>query len=548
MKRILCIWFPDWPLQWRFRLAPALRTQPVVISRAVRGALRVASVSPLARRLGIRPGMPLAEAQATAGLPQGCPADRQGGESPKKGKLRLQLEHDDPLSDREHLLELAAWCERYSPLVGLEDTLRPSSLLIDVTGLTPLFGGESSLLSRVTHELRQQQYTPRLALANTIGAAWALAHFWAPTQNTHQVAESQPPSSVIVSPGQLLPKLVDLPIAALRLDDATISTLAQLGLTQIQHLVSLPRTGLQQRFGRSVLTRLDQALGRTEEILQVVHPPEEFIVDWRLDHPTDRPAQIDFVLATLTQRLEAQLAEQQRGCLELAIHFHNEHGKSQTQRVSFFAPNCSSQHLLEMIRMHLEHIQLTAPVARIQIEALRTERLSGQQQTLFGENQSGELSQEAAALIDRLASRLGRQAVIRTTLRADAQPEQAWSAIPWVGNASYRPTTRGGTRTGSVSLPDTLHRPLLLQAQPQPLDILPPLTTPPTRFQITGATWAQAICHEVRQVWGPERIETGWWRQQGIRRDYYRIETTLGSRFWIFQRISDLAWFWQGEF
>ena len=120
MKRILCIWFPDWPLQWRFRLAPALRTQPVVISRAVRGALRVASVSPLARRLGIRPGMPLAEAQATAGLPQGCPADRQGGESPKKGKLRLQLEHDDPLSDREHLLELAAWSDwktLYDPAV-----------------------------------------------------------------------------------------------------------------------------------------------------------------------------------------------------------------------------------------------------------------------------------------------------------------------------------------------------------------------------------------------------------------------------------------------
>ena len=65
---------------------------------------------------------------------------------------------------------------------------------------------------------------------------------------------------------------------------------------------------------------------------------------------------------------------------------------------------------------------------------------------------------------------------------------------------------------------------------------------PPLRFR-----WRQEE-HTIRWSWGPERIETGWWREQHVRRDYYRVETAAGSWFWLFRRREDGHWFVHGVF
>jgi protein ImuB len=65
---------------------------------------------------------------------------------------------------------------------------------------------------------------------------------------------------------------------------------------------------------------------------------------------------------------------------------------------------------------------------------------------------------------------------------------------------------------------------------------------PPLWFHFAGQQ------HHVVQVWGPERIETGWWRGRPVGRDYFRIETTAGRRFWLFRRLRDEKWFLQGMF
>ena len=56
---------------------------------------------------------------------------------------------------------------------------------------------------------------------------------------------------------------------------------------------------------------------------------------------------------------------------------------------------------------------------------------------------------------------------------------------------------------------------------------------PPAQF-----TWRRVI-HRISRAEGPERIEPEWWREIGRRetrtRDYYRVEDTSGSRFWLFR-------------
>jgi SAM-dependent methyltransferase len=52
----------------------------------------------------------------------------------------------------------------------------------------------------------------------------------------------------------------------------------------------------------------------------------------------------------------------------------------------------------------------------------------------------------------------------------------------------------------------------------------------------------------VERSWGPERIETGWWRGDDIRRDYFIVEATTGERFWLFRNLIDGSWFLHGAF
>jgi len=80
---------------------------------------------------------------------------------------------------------------------------------------------------------------------------------------------------------------------------------------------------------------------------------------------------------------------------------------------------------------------------------------------------------------------------------------------------------------------------------PQPLPI--PTTSvvpdgPPVRFR-----WGD-VDYSIARSWGPERIETGWWRGQDVHRDYYLVETISGARFWIYRRRDDGRWFLHGCF
>ena len=66
----------------------------------------------------------------------------------------------------------------------------------------------------------------------------------------------------------------------------------------------------------------------------------------------------------------------------------------------------------------------------------------------------------------------------------------------------------------------------------RPIRITVEADGPPAAFHWQGRR------HAVGRWWGPERIETGWWRGGIVRRDYYRVETTTGRRVWLFRDLS----------
>ena len=86
--------------------------------------------------------------------------------------LETRFAHE--ATDRRALKKLAGWATRYTPWASVGEG---HCLLLDISGCAHLFGGEEALLADLVARLEAQGFAARAALAETIGAAWALARF-----------------------------------------------------------------------------------------------------------------------------------------------------------------------------------------------------------------------------------------------------------------------------------------------------------------------------------------------------------------------------------
>ncbi|MFZ5832639.1 MAG: hypothetical protein ACOY3P_21335, partial [Planctomycetota bacterium] len=326
-----------------------------------------------------------------------------------------------------------------------------------------------------------------------------------------------------------------LPVAALRLPLETLDLLRQLGIDRVGQLADLPREELPARLGTEPLRRLDQLAGFAPEPIRAMETPDDLDVDWPLEYPTRNRETVEAVLERLMQQLAAKLRQQGRGAIRLVCRLSCPPDTDVAISVGFFEPSGSAQHLFQLVRMQFDRLRLPAAVTAVRVQVTLAAPIERRQQTLFVDERRS-LPHQLAALLDRLSTRLGRQAVAGVHLQADAQPELAWHYDPLVG----QPRRRRGR--GSLPQADDL-RPLRLLVRPAPLAATAVLPEgPPVQFR-----WENNH-HRIDHAWGPERIETGWWRGRMVGRDYYRVETTSGQRFWLFRRLRDGRWFLHGVF
>src|SRR6202165_5688917 len=198
----------------------------------------VVAANVAAMQAGLRVGMPATKAQAL---------------------VRELVIHDaDPAADAEALERLAVWALRYSPIVAAED---PDGLVVDATGASHLHGGENAMLTDVISRLEAAGISARAAIADTRGAAHALARFAA-----------RP--SLVVPERESAERIKPLPIAALRLAPDMVDDLRRLGFERVSDLMATPRAPLTLRFGPELGRRLDQATGRTGEPIEPVRTPD----------------------------------------------------------------------------------------------------------------------------------------------------------------------------------------------------------------------------------------------------------------------------------
>ncbi len=437
---------------------------------------------------------------------------------------RLVAVRDDPRADRRALVQLAADCERFSPTVSLEAGDEPETLFMDATGLARLFGGEERLARQVQDFCRARGYGARLAIADTIGLAWAAARF-------SHVIQDRPDDALLLPPGDRS-VLDQLPVEALCIPADAADLLRSLGIERVGQLQALPRASFSARFGTELLVRLDQLSGVAPEALVAVRPPSSRSVTRVLEAPL---AERDLLLVVLNQllgRLTRRFAARDQGALELRCTFDCTGGQSVSTSVRLFQPTACPRQLGELIALRLEQLTLPDEVERVSLHAIQCVRLSARQRELFAKQIPLDAFQ-LALLVNRLASRLSAERVVRPQLVASALPERAYR---------YAPAVEGGLRTKPAPAPPG-PRPLSLYPRPVALELVAVTPDGPPRY-----VWLAGVRRRIVSWRGPERIESGWWRGPTVRRDYYRVEVESGGRLWIFRRLADDRWFLHGEF
>ena len=529
-RRILCLWFPRLAAERVLRAEPGLAGQPLAVVADARGALVLASLDAVAEAAGLRRGMALGDARAI------CPA--------------LVTRPQDPCREAAFLAALRRWAGGFSPWAAAEGA---EGLVLDVTGCAHLFGGEAGLLARIEAEAAGFGLSLGLGLADTLGAAWAVARYtgagsWpahagdAIDQEARATRSragkrswtgpARPVAAVgasarVVPPGGTLARVGPLPVAALRLEPAEVATLQALGLRRIVDLVALPRAQLARRAGPGVLARLDQALGRVPEPVAADRPPPVFAVRLTLPEPigleADVLAGIDRLLPPLCARLEAA----GQGARRVRLTLVRTDGRAERREVGLARPACRPEAIRPLIALRLGEIDAGFGIERLRLEAVAVEPLaSGRQAEARG----------FADLLGRLGARLGSEAVVRLHPADSHIPEKGASEMAAAFSAPAR------------------HWPP--PAAPRPILIFPPEPIAPEDAGVPPAAFVWRRRRRRRAAaFGPERIAPEWWLDDPAwrsgARDYWRVETEEGERLWLFAAQGGEmpgGWFAQGIF
>ncbi len=455
-----------------------------------------------ARALGIRPGMAATHARALVSDLDFRPADPEA---------------DAALLDRLALLAVRRW----SPTAAVTPT---DGVWIDLTGCDHLYGGEERFCRRLLAFCHRAGFTARVAVADTPGAAHALARYGR--------------GNVIrVDPGRTADSLAPLPIAALRLSSTAQAAARKFGFERIADLLPVARGPLARRLGLPAITRLDQALGAVAEPITPREDAEVPFVERRLLEPIGTAEAIEHVMGDLIGDLAQVLQERGLGARSLRLTGLRVDGTEQIAAIGTSRPTREVSHLLRLFKLRIDRIDPGMGLEQFWLVAPHTEPLDAVD---LGAVLAGDtMVRDPSRLVDVIAGRIGPRAVFRIAPVESHVPERAVAQVD------------------PNDLPEEWpiwERPIRLFARPEPLFAVIALLPdqPPRRFEWRGKRYTIVAGD------GPERVHGEWWRRDAETwavRDYYRVEEEGGGRFWVFRRgdgfhdnTGDLSWWIHGVF
>ncbi len=484
-----CIYLPQLPLE-------ALDHDSALLARAVfedsKGIRKVLLSNRAAQADGIGPGMSVNAALAL--------------------RPELQPEERDPAKEERALQGLAGWAEKFTSFVSIES---PDLLLLEIAGSLRLFGGLRDLRRQIVSGLEKQGFDASLAIAPTPLAATWLA------RAGRRVC--------IVDGRKLTGTLSRLPLACLGWPEAVYEALKGMGISSIGECLRLPREGFARRFGACRLLELDRALGRLPDPRASYRTPQQFCAEYELCEEQNDRELILHACHELLQKLERFLLTRQLSVQRIQFSFFHLKETASFLTVGCIEANHRVVRWFELLGIQFDRLTLTAPVIAIRLCGGHSQAFSVDTDTLrFTGAAENQQSLPITHLIERLSARIGNELVHGVMTVAEHRPQYAWQAQGPLAQGSQCPTMANSWYE------ERLRRPLWMLPEPRPLQV----AQDRPRYQ-----------GQLQLLDGPERLETGWWDDDGIARDYFVAINPQGICLWIFRnRSKDSVWYLHGIF
>jgi protein ImuB len=454
-------------------------------------ALRLTAVDETAAKAGLYKGMALTDARAQF--------------------EKLDIAFASPRKDVALLEMLADWCDRYTPLVALDE---PHGLILDLTGCIHLFGDETHLIEDIHKRLHRYGMNVQTALATNPAAARALARH-SPGGIAYQNDETR--------------RLYALPLLSLDIEESHLAGLKRAGLRSVGDIDVLPRAALTARFGANLVNRLDALFGRQDEPITPRRIVPVCTVERRMAEPLIAMESVEQALLSLSDELFRRLQQRVEGAREVEASFFRADGDVRRISIQTGRPVTETKTLFRLLKERLS--TLSDPLDAgygfdiIRLAAVRVEHSKAIQKSLDNRAQETE---EINTLVDRLSIRLGNSRVLRPLPVDTHIPERAVLLEPAI-KAKQDTALEWSLGTHPGNPPE---RPIRLFQPPERID---------ATFEVPDAAPARFIWRRVQHVIlmaeGPERIAPEWWREHAgaLTRDYYRLEDNQGRRFWVFR-------------
>lgn len=498
MQRFVTIWFPYFKTDCIILRNKNLSGRSFVLTTNDHGRKRITAASPEAVKQGVQTGMVAADAHAIS--------------------QNLEVLDDDEDAAHKVLNRLGHWCIRYTPSVMLD---APGGLILNASGCTHLWGSEENYIKDLQKRLQDFGFHVRLAIADTIGVAWAITRFTK--------------AQLIVPPGETMSALLPLPPSSLRLDPYTSEQLEKLGLRQIKSFIGMPRTSLQRRFGEDCIKKINFALGHEPEIHPLIFPPEPYQERLSCLEPIVTRTGIEIALQKLLDTMCTRLRKEGKGLRTAILKGYRIDGKMVSLNIGTSKPSHNEKHLQHLFSFKIENFEPGPGIELFTLDAQKVEDTITAQTQLWG-GSSESADDHLSELLDRLNTRFGEGHVHRYLPDEHYWPERSVKIAQTLTE-----------KTNAIWNTDR-PRPLQLLSRPERIEVTAPVPDyPPMNFRAHGTL------HKIVRAEGPERIEQEWWLQTGEHRDYYQVEDEEGRRYWLFRsghynETGKAEWFLHGYF
>ena len=512
---------------------------------ALLDAHEIRSANAAAQALGVKAGIKRATALALA--------------------PHLLMGQADAIRDAEALQAVAHAALAFTPMVVIQPPSEaspgeaPHTVLLEVQASLRCFGGLARLERRLLDSLAPLGHRVHLVVAGTALGAALLARVHSRLHcpdlgATRQALDGAP--LWLLGPGR-----------------AHWEALQGMGLHTFSDLQGVPRGGLARRFGELVLGEFDRATGARPDPRVPIALPPVFESRLELFARADTTEQLMHGAAVLLARLFAWLSAQHAFVRRFELVMaHEKRSRRDTDSAAFTTlevalaePSRDSAHLLVLLRERLARLQLPAPTMELSLRAQDIARRAPPNAELFPTQASER--EGLTRLIERVQARLGREQVQRLARRDDHRPER--TTVQIVADARMRPARASSTPSASMNdegarASSSAARPIpsssvLAEESPaspvrSPAALVRPawLIEPPEPLRQEGGI-LKVDGRPVQLLNGPERIESGWWDDARIERDYFIAQLPDGALVWLFrERVpapgAAPGWFLQGRF